>query len=124
MEPVTVLAAPQNVIFTVIKYTMTKRCLFLLLAILPVFAQKKPITLESLKAARHGEGDGPPTWAPDGKTFLFSRANTLRIYDPATKTSRELVSIDALDAAAVKGRDEVAYGWTNRYVDAGGVAFS
>lgn len=123
MEPVTVLAAPQNVIFTVIKYTMTRRLLSLLLLTTPVFAQKKPVTLESLKAVKH-EGDGPATWAPDGKTFLFSREQTLRIYDPATKTSRELVSTEALDAAAVKGPEEGAYGWTNRRVESGGPAFS
>jgi dipeptidyl-peptidase 4 len=123
MEPVTVLAAPQNVIFTVIQYTMPRRCLFLLLTILPVLAQKKPVTLESLKAVKH-EGDGPPTWAPDGKTFLFQREQTLRIYDPATKTSKELVSTEALDAAAVKGPEEGAYGWANRRVDSGGVEFS
>src|ERR1035437_7555550 len=123
MEPVTVLAAPQNVIFTVIKYTMTRRLLSLLLLTTPVFAQKKPVTLESLKAVKH-EGDGPATWAPDGKTFLFSREQTLRIYDPATKTSRELVSTEALDAAAVKGPEEGACGWTNRRVESGGPAFS
>src|ERR1700678_486505 len=116
MEPVTVRAAPQNVIFTVIQYTMSRRIIFLTLLVLPVFAQKKPVTLESLKAIKY-EGDGPPTWAPDGKTFLFQRGQSLRIYDPATKTSRELVSIEKLDEAAVKSPEEGAYGWTNRYVE-------
>src|SRR5487761_2551553 len=67
MDPVTVLAAPQNVIFTIIQYTMTRRLLFLIAIILPVFAQKKPVTLESLKAMRGSAAvsmDGPPTWAP------------------------------------------------------------
>jgi dipeptidyl-peptidase-4 len=90
---------------------------------LPAVGQKKPITLESLKSARH-EGAASPTWAPDGKTFLFSKDNSLRIYDPATKTSKELLSLDALDNAAVKGTEEGAYGWTNRYVESGGVEFS
>jgi dipeptidyl-peptidase-4 len=94
-----------------------------MLTLLPVFGQKKPVTLESLKAVKH-EGDGHPTWAPDGKTFLFKRAQTLRIYDPATKTSRELVSVEKLDEAAVKRADESAYGWTNRRVESGGVEFS
>jgi dipeptidyl-peptidase-4 len=96
---------------------------FVILMCLPVFAQKKPVTLESLKAVKH-EGDGPATWAPDGKTFLFQRGQTLRIYDCATKTSKELVSTDALDAPAVKAPEEGAYGWTNRRVDSGGVEFS
>jgi dipeptidyl-peptidase-4 len=147
MEPVTVLAAPQNVIFTVTQYTMLRlsvttygimptkmensrtvsvfaRCAALLfLVCLPILAQKKPVTLELLKTPKQ-EGDGPPTWAPDGKTFVFSRGNSLRIYDPVAKTSKELVSTEALDAAAVKGKEEGSYGWTNRYVESGGLEFS
>ncbi len=102
---------------------MSRLILFSFLLVAPVFAQKKPVTLESLKAVKH-EGEGSPTWAPDGKTFLFLKDNSLRIYDPAKKTSRELVSTDALDLAAVKGPEEGAYGWTNRYVESGGVEFS
>ena len=102
---------------------MTRRILFLMLTLLPVFGQQKPVTLESLKAVKH-EGDRAPTWAPDGKTFLFQREQTLRIYDPATKTSRELVSVEKLDEAAVKSTDDAAYGWKNRYVESGGVEFS
>lgn len=119
----TVLAAPQNVIFTVIQYTMSRRLLFLLALMAPVFAQKKPVTLESLKPVKH-EGDGPAKWAPDGKTFLFQRAQTLRIYDCATRTSKELVSTEALDTAAVKPPEEGAFGWTNRRVESGGMEFS
>jgi dipeptidyl-peptidase-4 len=66
-------------------------------------------------------------WAPDGKTFLFKRDQSLRIYDPATKTSKELVSaeaMNALEAAAVKGPEEGAFGWTNRRVESRGVEFS
>jgi len=95
----------------------------LLLILLPVFAQKKPVTLESLKSLKH-ETEGTPTWAPDGKTFLFQKDTSLRIYDPAKRTSRELVSTEALDSAAVKGAEEGAYGWTNRRVESGGVEFS
>ena len=100
-----------------------RRCAFLFFVLLPVFAQKKPVTLDALKAVKH-EGDGPPTWAPDGKSFLFQRDQTLRIYDAASQKSKELVSIDELDKAAVKGPEESVYGWTNRYVESGGVEFS
>jgi len=102
---------------------MPRRYLFLLLIVLPLWAQKKPVTLESLKAVQQ-EKDGPPTWAPDGKTFLFQRGQSLRIYDPAAKTSKELISTEALDAAAVKASEKGAYGWTNRYVESSGVEFS
>src|SRR5580698_9994066 len=60
MEPVTVLAAPQNVIFTVIQYTMSRLILLLFLVGAPIFGQKKPVTLESLKAVKH-EAEGAPT---------------------------------------------------------------
>lgn len=103
--------------------TILMKMVFALLICLPVFAQKKPVTLESLKAVKH-EGDGPATWGPDGKTFLFQRGPALRIYDCATRTSKELVSTEALDAAAVKGPEEGAFGWTNRYVESGGPEFS
>ncbi len=96
---------------------------FSFVALLPAFAQKKPVTLESLKAVKH-LGDGPATWAPDGKTFLFQRGSTLRIYDCASRTSKELVSTEALDSAAVKMPEEGAFGWTNRRVESGETAFS
>jgi dipeptidyl-peptidase-4 len=101
------------------------RCAALLfLAGLLAFAQKKPVTLESLKAARSRPWSGPSAWSPDGKTFLYPSGHTLEIYDCATKTTKELVSTEALDAAAVKGPEEGAYGWTNRYVESGGPEFS
>ena len=101
------------------------RCTALLFLIcLPAFAQKKPVTLESLKAARSRPWSGPSAWSPDGKAFLYPSGHTLEIYDCATKTAKELVSTEALDAAAVKGPEEGAYGWTNRRVDSGGVEFS
>jgi dipeptidyl-peptidase-4 len=96
----------------------------LILVCLPVFAQKKPVTLESLKASRGGGWSGPSAWSPDGKAFLYPSGHTLQIYDCATKTSKELVSTEALDQAAVKAPEEGAFGWTNRRVDSGGVEFS
>lgn len=105
---------------------MTRRLLFLIAV--TALAQKKPVTLESLRTMHelsHGTNpDGAPTWAPDGKTFLFERGETLRIYDVASKTSRELVSTEALEKAAAKGTEESANAWTNRYVESGGPAFS
>lgn len=102
---------------------MPRRYLFLFLIVLQLFAQKKPVTLESLKEFKH-EGESAPTWAPDGKTLLFQKDSSLRIYDPATRTSKELISTEALDRAAVKGSEDGAYGWKNRYVESGGVEFS
>jgi dipeptidyl-peptidase-4 len=102
---------------------MPRRNLFIFLICLPVLAQKKPVTLEALKTVKR-EGNPAPIWAPDGKTFLFFKDNSLRVYDPAKRTSRELASTDKLDEAAVKLPEQGAYGWTNRRVESGGVAFS
>jgi len=102
---------------------MIRKLLFLILTLAPAIAQKKPVTLESLHAV-HTTADGPPLWAPDGKTFLFQREQSFRIYDPTAKSSKELLSLEPLDAAAVKAPEEGAYGWTNRYVESGGVEFS
>lgn len=103
------------------------RLWLLALLIAPAFAQKKPITLETLNqgGGRGGRGGGPVNWAPDGKTFVFRQGRSLRIYDPATKGSKELISTEALDAAAVK--PPAPYGpfdWTNRRTRAGGLQWS
>ncbi|HKE22806.1 MAG TPA: S9 family peptidase [Bryobacteraceae bacterium] len=99
-------------------------CLFLIGA---AFAQKNPITLETLsQAGRGGRGgrggfDGPQVWMPDGKSFLFRQGRNLMAYDPATKSSKLLMSLEALDAAAVKPPDEEgAMDWTNRRAGRGG----
>ena len=100
--------------------------LFLLAAAL--FAQKKPITLETLnQGGRGGRGvAGAATWAPDGKTFVFRQGRSLMIYDPAGKTSRTLVSTEAIDAAALKppSEEDQPMDWTNRRARIGGMEWS
>jgi dipeptidyl-peptidase-4 len=104
-----------------------------LLLVTSAFGQKKPITLESMnEGGRGGVPSGPgrggmvaATWAPDGKTFVFRQGRGLMIYDPATKSSKDLVAVDAMDAAATPLRpDDGPFGWTNRRVRAGGLQFS
>jgi dipeptidyl-peptidase-4 len=90
------------------------RIILLLLVSVPLFAQKKPVTLESLNQGGRG-GGGSANWAPDGKTFVFRQRQSLMIYNPATRTSRELVSTESIDAAAVKPPPETGpFDWTNR----------
>lgn len=94
-----------------------KRITLLLWLSLSLLAQKKPITLETLSqgGGRGGRGGGPVTWAPDGKSFVFRQGRSLMIYDPATKSSKELVSTEAIDRAAVKPPPETGpFDWTNR----------
>jgi dipeptidyl-peptidase-4 len=94
---------------------MHRIILFLALS-LPLFAQKKPVTLDALnRGGRGGRGGGAANWAPDGKTFVFRQGRSLMIYTPATKSSKELVSTEAIDAAAVKPPAETGpFDWTNR----------
>src|SRR5271169_3163656 len=97
------------------------RSLALFLAfVASALAQKKPITLAALAEFHEAAAkeDGPALWAPDGKSFVFQRAKTLALYDPAAKTSRELVSTEPMDAAAVAPRETRAFDWTNRRVAA------
>lgn len=106
---------------------MKRLAVFLILCFSAV-AQKKPITLESLNqggGGRGGRGGGPVNWAPDGRSFVFRQGRSLMIYNPATKTSRELVSTEAMDAAAVKPPDDHGpFDWTNRRARAGGLQWS
>ena len=92
------------------------------------FGQKKPITLESMNAGGRGGGRGgagAATWAPDGKTFVFRQGRSLMIYDPSTQSSKDLVALDAMDAAAVNPPPaDGPFDWTNRRVRGGGLQFS
>ncbi|HEY1338322.1 MAG TPA: hypothetical protein VGF59_12465, partial [Bryobacteraceae bacterium] len=110
---------------------MTKFCLLLFLS-LSAFAQKKPITLETLNQGGRGGGRGgagfgaaAQTWAPDGKTFVFRQGRALTVYDPATRTSKQWIDTSAIDAAAMA--PPAADGptdWTNRRARVGGMQFS
>ncbi len=89
----------------------------LFLLVLPAFPQKKPITLEALyDAPRRANVPGAPIWAPDGKTFLYRQGNRLAVYDPATKSARDVLTLDALDAAAANPPKEDRFDWENRRV--------
>jgi dipeptidyl-peptidase-4 len=93
-----------------------------LILISTAFAQKRPITLETLSRAGHG-GDraAPSLWMPDGKSFLVRQGSSLMVYDPATKSSRELIDLGAMDAAAVAPVPEDGpVDWQNRRAGRGG----
>jgi dipeptidyl-peptidase-4 len=111
---------------------MPKFTLCLLLAA-SAFGQKKPITLDSMNAGGRGalsgagRGAAAPTWAPDGKTFVFRNGRGLAVYNPATGSSKDLVAVDAMAAAAVAidpPSNDAPFDWTNRRVRAGGLQFS
>ena len=92
---------------------MTRVCL-LIVMLAPAFAQKKPVTLETFEAQPHEHGSIGATWAPDGKSFVFPEDKKLKLYDCATKTSRELASTEALENAAVKpAAGDRPFDWQN-----------
>jgi len=105
-----------------------KKVALILLVFSAAFAQKKPITLETLNQGGRGGGRGGPgaaNWAPDGKTFLTRQGRDLAIYDPATKTSKVLVSTEAIDAAAMNPpADDGPMDWQNRRARTGGMEWS
>src|SRR5262252_1982969 len=109
--------------------SMRNLAIFLLLS-LCAFGQKKPITLETLQGGRGGGRGGagfggPSVWAPDGKTFLFRQGRSIMVYDPATKTSKQMIDTSPIDAAAVNPpAEEGPTDWTNRRTRIAGMQFS
>ncbi len=89
------------------------------------FGQKKPITLDTLRDLG-GERDVPGAahWAPDGKTFVFQQGKNLKLYMPEKKGAKTIVSLEALEAAAVKPGNDGPMEWTNRRARTGGIEWS
>src|ERR1700733_12558362 len=100
---------------------MPLRSLLVFLACsLGLFAQKKPITLETItqfdRGGGRGAGGGPPAWSPDGKHFSYIRGSQAMIYDVAAKQEKELLSLEPLQKAAVPIPEPQRFDWRNRRV--------
>jgi dipeptidyl-peptidase 4 len=93
---------------------VTRVCLLVLL-LAPAFAQKKPITLETIEELNRKSAAIDATWSPDGKSFVYPQESSLIVYDCVARTSKTLVSTDAFDAAAVKPASGQPYEWEDRY---------
>jgi len=92
-------------------------CVFCLLA------QKKPITIDTL--VDQPQLFGPtPVWAPDGKHFAYLRGNRVMLSDVAAKAETELLTLDALEKAAVPVIEPLRFDWQNRRVNEGGLEWS
>jgi len=89
------------------------------------FAQKKPVTVDALReASQERDAPGPAKWAPDGLRFAFLQDKQLKLYTPATKNSKVIVSVEDLDDAALKPPDGGPMEWTNRHAHTGGIEWS
>ena len=76
------------------------------LLIVSLYAQKKPITIETLTERTRPAGafTGEIVWSPDGKRFAYMQGNRVMLYDMRAKAETELLSLDALEKAAIPPR--------------------
>jgi dipeptidyl-peptidase 4 len=100
---------------------LPRHALLALVCALSLFAQKKPITIDSLieggrSGAGHGEGSGGLVWAPDGTRFATLRGSRIMLYDVAAKSEKELLSIEPMEKAAVRVPGPERFDWQNRRV--------
>ncbi len=77
-------------------------------------AQRKPVTADAL--LRPSTAPGAVTWAPDGRRFVYEQDRAVRLYDVASRSSRELILLPTLSAAAAAVPPEVPFAWQNRRV--------
>ncbi len=96
---------------------MTSRAIFLCgVLAASLFAQKKPVTIDTLME-QHGEAGAPsPVWAPDGKHFAFFQGGEVRLYDVAAKSEKTLLSLAPLEKAAAPVPEPARFDWQNRRV--------
>src|SRR5580658_255536 len=89
------------------------------------FAQKKPITIDTLVERGAGpRGEATPSWAPDGKRFAHFQANHVMLYDVAAKSEKELLTLDPLEKAAVPVPEPQRFDWQNRRVSENSLEWS
>jgi len=90
-----------------------------LVCALPLAAQKKPITLDTVVEqgrGGRGGGGGRVVWAPDGKRFAHLQENRVMLYDVAAKSDSELLPLEPLEKAAAPMPEAERFDWQNRRV--------
>jgi dipeptidyl-peptidase-4 len=88
-------------------------------------AQKRAITIDSVVEDRgRGDAPGPAVWAPDGRRFVFLQGQSMKLYDAAAKAETQLLSLEALDNAAVPVPEAAHFDWQNRRVGENSVEWS
>src|SRR5260221_11054548 len=97
---------------------MMFRLFALSLCVLSVFAQKKPITLDTVTARPGGRGamGGTPEWSADGKHFGYFKGKQIILYDVAGKTEKELLALESLEKTAVPVPTAERFDFQNRRV--------
>ncbi len=102
---------------------MSFRCtapgrLILLAGIVTVslFAQKRPVTIDTVMEQSHESETPHVVWAPDGKHFAYFQGGELMLYDLAAKSEKALLSLGPLQKAAVPIPEAQRFDWQNRRV--------
>jgi dipeptidyl-peptidase 4 len=81
-----------------------------------LFAQKKPITIDTV-IQQSRESEMPEiVWAPDGKHFAYFQGGGVMLYDIAAKSEKTLLSLAPLEKAAVPVVEPQRFDWQNRRV--------
>ncbi len=81
-----------------------------------LFAQKKPVTIDTVLQQNHGVETPPVVWAPDGKHFAYFQGSEVTLFDVASKSEKTLLSLAPLEKAAVPVAEAQRFGWQNRRV--------
>ena len=89
--------------------------LFAVISVL-LFAQKKPVTIDTVIQQNHGEETPPVVWAPDGKHFAYFQGSEVMLFDVAAKSEKTLLSLAPLEKAAVPVAEPQRFDWQNRRV--------
>jgi dipeptidyl-peptidase-4 len=91
-----------------------------------LFAQKKPVTLDTVAQFDRtgGRGGAAPVWAPDGKRFASIRGGKVMLYEVDAKADKELLALDPLEKAAIQPPETQRFDWQNRRVSEDSVQWS
>jgi dipeptidyl-peptidase 4 len=81
-----------------------------------LFAQKKPITIDTVIQQTHQHETPQVVWAPDGKRFAYFQGSAVMLYDVAEKSEKTLLSLGPLEKAAVPVPEPARFDWQNRHV--------
>jgi len=84
--------------------------------IVSLFAQKKPVTIETVIQQSHEKEAPQVVWAPDGKRFAYFQGSEVMLFDVAAKSQRTLLSLEPMEKAAVPVVEPQRFDWQNRRV--------
>lgn len=83
---------------------------------IPLLAQQKPITIDTVMQQGYGRTTPPVVWAPDGRRFAYFQGGEIMLFDVAAKSERSLLSLGPLEKAAVPVAESRRFDWQNRRV--------